>query len=114
MSTPATYTDENPTGCCPKFNYTERDGLTLEWKDKLFVKDYTKSFFYMPLNMKKIMNRIWDTIKGAKAEPETKDRMMLSHDLSPWKCEHYFSVTKEVPDAENVKLSGTFLTKLFE
>ena len=39
---------------------------------------------------------------------------MLSTDPSPWRGEHYFSVSKEVPNADNVTLSGLFLTKVFE
>ena len=39
---------------------------------------------------------------------------MLSYDPSPWKSEHFFTATKEVPGAENVHLSGTYLTKVFE
>ena len=39
---------------------------------------------------------------------------MLSSDLSPWRSELYFAVKKDVPEAETVKLSGTFLAKVFE
>ena len=39
---------------------------------------------------------------------------MLSHELSPWRAEHYFAVTKDVPGAEMVTLSGNFLAKVFE
>lgn len=35
-------------------------------------------------------------------------------DPSPWKGEHYIHVTKEVPNAENVKISGTFISKVFD
>ena len=36
--------------CCPKFNPEPWDGKTLEWKDKLFIKDKVFTFFYMPVN----------------------------------------------------------------
>ncbi|MBS3736771.1 hypothetical protein KGY72_06350 [Candidatus Bipolaricaulota bacterium] len=39
---------------------------------------------------------------------------MLSYDPSPWNGEHYFTITREVPGKENVKPSGTFLTRVFE
>lgn len=32
-------------------------------------------------------------------------------DRSPWKSELYMTVTKEVPDADNVRLSDTFCLK---
>ena len=40
--------------------------------------------------------------------------LWLSYDPSPWKSEHYIAVTKQVPNAENVKLSGTFMSKVFD
>jgi hypothetical protein len=35
-------------------------------------------------------------------------------DPSPWFAEHYFSLTKAVPGLEMVRLSGDYLTKVFE
>jgi len=35
-------------------------------------------------------------------------------EVSPWKSELYFAVSKQVPEAENVPISGTFLSKVFE
>jgi uncharacterized protein with PIN domain len=40
--------------------------------------------------------------------------IVLSHDTSAWCAEHLFSVTKEVPGQEMVRLTGNFLTKVFE
>jgi hypothetical protein len=39
---------------------------------------------------------------------------MLAYDPSPWKSEFYISVTKEVPGAKNVTISGSFISKVFE
>ncbi len=39
---------------------------------------------------------------------------MLSHDESAWHGEHLFAVSKDVPGADMVHLSGDFLTKVFE
>ncbi|MCB2295939.1 hypothetical protein LGK95_20990 [Clostridium algoriphilum] len=67
----------------------------------------------MPLNMGKVMSSVMSIIN--KAQAEVPDRyLILSHDVSPWRCEHYFLVTKEVKGMEITKLSGTFLTKVFE
>jgi hypothetical protein len=38
----------------------------------------------------------------------------MAYDPSPWKSELYMNVTKEVPGAENVKLNGTFVSKVFD
>lgn len=39
---------------------------------------------------------------------------LLSGDLSAWKGEHLFLVTKEVKDMESVRLSGRFASKVIE
>lgn len=109
-----TYTDKNETGCCPIPNVVDWDEKEVVWENKMFIKDKTFNFMYIPLNMKGVLERMWKKIKAAKAETPTPEWMMLSHDISPWKAEHYASVMKEVPNAENVKLSGRFLTKVFE
>ena len=40
--------------------------------------------------------------------------LVLSHDDSAWHAEHLFAVDKEVPGADMVRLSGDFLTHVFE
>ncbi len=109
-----TYTDDNPTGCCPRFKYKEWDKSKVTWKNKKFIKDSSINLFHIPLNMSQVITRMWRRITQAKAEPPTQEWVMLSYDPSPWKGEHFASVTKEVPGAENVTISGTFLTKVFE
>ena len=38
----------------------------------------------------------------------------MSAIVSPLEAEHYFAVSKDVPDEEVVRWSGDFVTKLFE
>lgn len=114
MTLPKSYTNQNPTNCCPVFDPKPWDEKEIEFKNKLFIKDKTFNFLHIPINMKQVIERSWKKIKKAKADPKTEDWLLLSYDPSPWKGEHYFSVTKEVPNAINVELSGTFLTKVFE
>ena len=40
--------------------------------------------------------------------------LMLSDENSLWGSDLYIAVSKEVPQAENIRISGTFLTKAFE
>jgi hypothetical protein len=40
--------------------------------------------------------------------------IVLSYDPSAWTGEHYFSVSKDVPGQEMVRLTGDYLTKVFE
>jgi hypothetical protein len=104
---------DNPTKCCPRFKPNDWDKKTITFKDKNFVKGTTFNFMHMPVTMGMMMKKVWKKITDAKAD-DKKTFALLSYDPSPWKGEHYFWVTKEVPGEENVKLSGTYLTKVFE
>lgn len=102
--------------CCPKFDTALWDNKQFEWKDKLFIKEDLPQIFHMPFPrmIGKMIGRMWGKAQAAKADPEIKDFLWLAYDPSPWKSENYIAVTKEVPDAENVKLSGSFMTKVFD
>ena len=102
--------------CCPKFNPELWDEKTHNWVDKPFIKDTVPQIFHKPFvsSMKKTIGRMWQQAQDAKADPEIKDFLLLATDPSPWKSELYMTVTKNVPGAENIKLSGTFLSKVFD
>lgn len=104
---------DNPTNCCPRFKPEGWDGRELHFKDKLFVKAKTISFFHIPLNMGSVYPKTFEAIKNADAQSED-DFIVLSYDPSPWRGEHYFSVTKAVSGEEMAHMSGDFLTKVFE
>ena len=105
--------DTSETGCCPRFDTTGWDEAEIEFQDRLFVRGKTVSFLHVPLNMGSMINKTYKKITDADASPEDH-YLILSSDLSPWRAEHFFSVTKEVPGADNVRLSGKYLTKVFE
>jgi len=100
--------------CCPQFDPISWENKEIVWDNKMFIREETCSFFYFPLNMGSMMRKACGKMENAQASPEMSDWVMLSRDLSPWKGEHYLAVKKEVPNSNNVKLSGTFLTKVFE
>lgn len=102
--------------CCPKFDPEPWQEKELVWKDKLFIKESVPQFMHMPLpgTFGKAVARMWKKIEDAQAKPDTKDFIMLSSETSPWKGQVYINVTREVPQAENVTFSGTFLTKVFD
>ena len=108
--------EKNSNICCPIFDPKPFDEKSHQWKDKLFIKENIPQLFHMPLPwmIGKMMERMWKKSQDAGAAPETKDFLWLSYDPSPWTSEHYIHVTKEVPDAENVKLSGSFISKVFD
>lgn len=103
----------SPTGCCPIFNPDPWEGKEFTLEGLKFIKASTKSLFHVPLNMGKVMQQTQAAIKAADAE--SPDRyFMLSEDISNWRANHYFLVTKSVPGYEEVELPGTWFTEVFE
>lgn len=104
--------NDNPTGCCPRFHPEPWDAQELYFDDKPFVRASTVSLFHIPLNMTSVFSKTWAKIEDANAVGDSF--LVLSHDDSPWHAEHLFAVDKDVPGAEIVRLTGTYLTKVFE
>jgi len=100
------------TGCCLRFNPEPWQEKEVTFKDKLFLKDTVRSIFYIPINFGSVTGKNMQKITAVDAlSPEP---LLLSDEKSMWKSDLYIAVSKEVPEAEMVKLSGTFLTKAFE
>ena len=100
------------TGCCPIFDSEPWDQKQVSWQDKLFVKDHVRSFLHIPLNFGKVMGRNMQMIERAGVkDPEV---VVLSDEKSLWGSDIYIAVSGEVPGAKLERISGTFLTKVFE
>ena len=110
--TPALDASDNDTNCCPRFRPEPWQDQELHFDNKLFVRASTVSAFHMPLNMGSVFARTIGAIETAHAAGG--GLLVLSHDDSAWHAEHLFAVDKEVPGAEMVRLSGDFLTRVFE
>ena len=78
---------------------------------KPFLKDHVKSIFHVPLNFGKVMERDMAMIQKAGAKT---DAFVLTDENSLWGADVYIGVDKEIPGAEMTRMSGTFLTKVFE
>jgi hypothetical protein len=102
--------------CCPVFDPEPWDQKIHQWHEKPFIRDYLPQLFHMPLPsmMGKVIGRMWKKAQDAGATSELKDFLLLAYDPSPWKSELYMNVTKEVEGAENVKITGTFVSKVFD
>jgi hypothetical protein len=98
--------------CCPRFEPGPWDEKELDWRDKRFVKDRVRSFLHIPLNFGSVMKRNMRRIEAAGAKAD--DMIVLSDENSLWGADVYIGVGREVPNAENVTISGTFLSKVFE
>lgn len=103
----------NETSCCPRFNPEGWDGRSLRFDHKLFVRATTRSLLHVPINMGSVFTRVQEAIEEAGAQ-ETDGYLVLSRDLSSTEAEHYFAVTCDVPGEVMVRLSGDFMTRVFE
>ena len=106
--------EEKKDICCPKFQTELWDEKTITWDNKLFVKDNICCFMHVPLNMGKVMTKMCDKIEAAGAGLQNEDFILLSDDVSLWKSVQYIAVSKEVEGMEVERLSGTYMTKVFE
>jgi len=105
-------TNNQNAECCPKFDPAPWDDKILEWNNKRFIKDKVFSLFYMPLNFGSVMKRTMAKIE--KSGAQSLDYMGLSDHTSKWNMDVYIAVDKEIPGAENITLSGKFLSKVYE
>jgi len=106
------FDEQSETGCCPRFSTELWDEKEVVWQDNLFIKDHVRSFLHIPLGFGKAMTKNMEMIESAAAF--ASEPLTLSDEHSLWGSDVYIAVSKEVPQAENVTISGTFLTKVFE
>jgi hypothetical protein len=99
--------------CCPKFNPKPWDGKTFVWKNKKFIKGNVFTIFYIPMNFGSIMTRLMEKIDSANAKC-VENIGGLSDHTSKWNMNIYVAVDKKIPEAENVTISGKFLSKVYE
>ncbi len=104
--------EKNETGCCPRFNPEPWQEKEITFNDKLFVKDHVTSFLHIPLNFGKVMVRSMNKIQ--KVNALAQEQIVLCDEKSLWGSDVYIAVTKDVPDAEMARISGTFLCKVYE
>lgn len=98
--------------CCPEFDPIPWDDKIFNWENKRFIKDKVFTIFYMPMNFGQVMKRLDRKVSDAGAT--MPDNLGLSDHTSKWNMDIYLAVDKEVPDAENVTLSGKFFSKVYE
>jgi hypothetical protein len=98
--------------CCPKFDPEPWDGRMLEWEKKRFIRDRVRTFLFMPLTFGGVITRMNGKVE--KAGANIPDWLCLSDHTSKWNMDVYLAVDREIPDAENVTLSGKFLSRVYE
>jgi hypothetical protein len=105
-------TDNQASACCPPFASESWDNKFFEWNEKKFIRDKVFTFFYMPIGFGKVMKRMELQVK--KAGASIPDFLCLSDHTSKWNMDVYLCVDKEIQDADNIKLSGKFFSKVYE
>jgi len=109
--------DNQDQECCPEFNLKKRDKKEFLWKDKQFIKETIPTLFHTPfppLIVKKITRMMNLATRANKIEEKKDEVLVLFQDPSAFKSNIYISVTGEVPGANNVKISGTFMAKVYD
>ena len=102
--------------CCPEFHPEKWDGKTHSWYNKPFIKETIPTFFHIPFPpmIGQKITKMWKMVEDAKrVEPDKQDVLMMFRDPSAFKSEIYVSVTGPVPNANNVTISGNFVSKVF-
>ena len=100
------------TGCCPRFDPEPWNEKEITFTDRMFVKDSVRSIFHIPVNFGSVMKRNMEKIE--KEEALDRDFILLLDEKSLWGSDIYIAVDRNVPGSDVVKLSGTYLTKVFE
>jgi hypothetical protein len=102
--------------CCTEFEPALWQNKKFVWTNKLFLKDSIPELFHIPLPgaYGRAITRMWEKATKAGAAPERKDFFLMAHDPSPFKGELYMAITKEIAGEDNVKLSGTYMSKVFD
>lgn len=103
--------------CCLKFNPKKWDGKTFVWKNKSFIKESIPTFFHIPFPpmIGKKITKMMNLADEAKKVSSKKDEILvLFRDPSAFKSEIYISVIGDVTNANNAKISGTFIARVFE
>jgi len=103
---------DSETGCCPRFDPQPWDEKQHSFQNRLFVRDRVRSVFHIPINFGKVMVRNMEKIAKAGALPPVP--FMLSDENSLWASDLYIEVTKEIPGSRMGRITGSFLTKVFE
>ena len=100
------------TECCRRFDPGPWDGRVVSFKDKLFLRESAISVLHIPLNFGPVMARSMERITEAGALSDTP--LMMCDESSPWRSDIYIAVGKEVPGARMERVTGRFLSKVFE
>ena len=105
--------DDNETGCCLRFDPAAWDGLELHFDKKLFVRARTHAVFHVPIDMGRVYPRVFEHLEQDGAF-DPADFFIMSRDLGAWTSEHFFAAARDVEGEDMVRLTGDYVTKVFD
>lgn len=105
-------TEKTEAICCPRFDPEPWHDQIIVWDQKPFIRDYIRTFLYMPLNMDKVMTRLFALADAAGAH--TPEKLCLSEHTSRWKMAVYLAVTHPCPEGDNTRMSGRYYARVYE
>jgi len=98
--------------CCPPFNKALWDEKKHSWKGKLFVKDTFLSFFRTFINYNFVIKKNMSIInRNSALKPPL---LMMVDRKNMFRKDVYIAVNKKIDDVRLVKITGTFLSKVYE
>lgn len=103
--------------CCPEFDVSKWDKKREVWENRMFIKETMPTLFHMPFppTIGKKITRMYKLVDKADAHlPDKSDTLILFRDPSAFRSEIYYSVSKQVADAQNSEISGTFVSRVFD
>lgn len=103
-------TQENE--CCPPFHPEPWDDVILDWTEKPFIKAKVCTLFFMPLNFGQVITKLNKKVDAAGAQ--VPDWLCLSDHTSKWNMDILLAVDKQIPNAENLTISGKFYSRVYE
>jgi len=98
--------------CCPRFNPEPYQDKFHVWNNKNFIKDQVFCLFYIPLNFSSVMTRL--DKKLSTAGNKSPDGFCLSIHTSMWNIDLLMASDSEIPNTQNVKLSGKYYSRVYE
>lgn len=101
---------------CPEFDPKPWDKQFHAWTEKKFIMDSVPQILHRPLpgTVRRTIERLWTKASERDAAPPPEEALFLAYDPSPWKSEIHLSVTRDVPGARMVVMSGSFYSEVFD
>lgn len=103
--------------CCPTFEVEKWDGKTINWENRIFLKESITTFFHIPFPPaigKKVMKMHNLALETGTSIPDKSEALILFRDPSAFKSEIYYAVTKEIEGANVSKITGSFVARVFD